>query len=100
MDVGLHDHGPERPVDAPARLEQGREEGALAELGDVQLDIAGLGREQAAAGAVAVGRAFIGAFVAGGADRLAGLELDELLEDEAHGLAQGVGAVAGADRLE
>ena len=53
---------------------------ALAELGDVQLDVAGLGRQQPGAGAVAVGRALVGPLVAGGADGLARLELDELLE--------------------
>jgi hypothetical protein len=42
----------------------------------------------------------VGALVAGRADRLRGLQLDELLEDEAHGLAQGVGAITGTDRLE
>jgi len=47
-----------------------------------------------------VGGALIGALVASRADDLAGLGLDELLEDEAHGLAQGIGAIAGADRLE
>ena len=38
VDVGLHDHRPQGPVDAPARLEQGREEAALAQLGDPQLE--------------------------------------------------------------
>ena len=42
VDVGLHDHRPQRLVDASARLEQGREEGTLADLRDVQLDITGL----------------------------------------------------------
>ena len=44
VDVGLHDHGVEGLVDAPAGLEDGGEEAALAELGDGQLHVAGLGR--------------------------------------------------------
>ena len=40
MHVGLHDHGIESPIDAPPPLEEAREEGALAELGDGQLDVA------------------------------------------------------------
>ena len=42
--VGLHDDRPEGPVDAPARFEQRREEGALPELGDAQVEVTGLGR--------------------------------------------------------
>ncbi len=100
VDVGLHDDRPQCPVDAPAGFEQGWEEGALAELGDAQLDIAGLGRQQACATAVAMGRALLAALVAASADGLAGFELDELLEDEAHGLAQRVGTVTGTDGIE
>ena len=100
VDVGLHDDRPEGPVDAPAGFEEGWEEAALAELGDVQLDIAGLRGQEARAVAVAVGGALVGALVATGTDGLGGLELDELLEDEAHRLAQRVGAITGADRLE
>ena len=100
VDVGLHDHRPQRPVDAPPRLQQGREEAALAELGDVQLDVARLGRQQAGAGAVAVGRSVVGPLVAAGADRLVGLELDELLGDEALCLADEVDAATGADGVE
>jgi len=46
VDIGLHDHRPQRPVDTPAGLEQGREESALAELRDMQLHIAGLGGQE------------------------------------------------------
>ena len=49
-DVGLHHHRVQRLVDPPARLEDRREERALAQLGDAQLDIAGLGRQQARGG--------------------------------------------------
>ena len=42
----------------------------------------------------------IGPLVPGSADRLGRLELDELLENECHRLAQDVRAVTGADRLK
>src|SRR3989442_155195 len=50
--------------------------------------------------AIAVGRALVAPLVASGANRLGGLELDELLEHERHRLAQDVLAAAGADRVE
>ena len=46
VDVGLHDDGVEDLVDAPAALEHARKETALAEFGDLQLDVASLGRDQ------------------------------------------------------
>ena len=57
VDVGLHHHRVERLVDPPARLQDPREEAALAQLGDPQLDVAGLGRHQPRPGAVAFGDA-------------------------------------------
>jgi hypothetical protein len=47
-----------------------------------------------------VGGAILGSLVSAGADRLAGLELDELLKDERHGVAQGVLAITGAHSVE
>ena len=44
VDVGLHHDRVQRLVDPAPRLEDGGEVGALAELGDPQLDVAGLGR--------------------------------------------------------
>ncbi len=64
------------------------------------LDIAGLRGEQAAAAPVAMGRPDVGPLISGGADRLVGLELDELLEDERHRVAHNVGAAAAADGVE
>ena len=55
VDVGLHHDRPQRPVDATARLEQRGEERPVAELWDLQLQIAGLGGQKALAGAVAMG---------------------------------------------
>ncbi len=63
----------------PAWLQQRREEAAVAELGDGQLDVAGLGRQQPGAAAVAVGGAAVGALVAAGADLLGRLQIDERL---------------------
>jgi hypothetical protein len=42
----------------------------------------------------------VGPLVPGGADRLGGLGLDELLEHERHRLAQDVERAAGAHRVE
>jgi len=67
---------------------------------DAQLDVARLGRQKPAAAAVAVGRALVAPLVPAGADRLVGLELDELLEDEGHRVAHDVGAATGADGVE
>jgi hypothetical protein len=100
VDVGLHDDRPEGLVDAPAGLEEGREEAALAQLGDAQLDVPGLRGEQAGARAVAVGGAGLAPLIAPRADGLAGLQIDEPLGHQEEGLADEVQAVAGADGLE
>jgi hypothetical protein len=47
-----------------------------------------------------VGGAGLGAFVAAGADHLGRFHLDQLLEHEAHGIADEVDAVAGSERVE
>jgi hypothetical protein len=59
MHEGLHDHRPQGPVDAPPGFEERREEAAVAELGDGQLHVAGLGRQQPGPAAVAVSGAGI-----------------------------------------
>jgi hypothetical protein len=82
------------------RLEQRGEEGAGAQLGDARLDVARLRRQQPCAAAVAVRSPAVGALVATGADGLAGLELDQLLQDEGHRLAHHVLAATGADGIE
>ncbi len=66
----FHDHRPQRPVDPPTRFQQRRVEAAVTQLGDGQLDVAGLRRQQPGPGPVALGRAGLAAFVAGGADVL------------------------------
>jgi hypothetical protein len=52
------------------------------QLGDLQLDIAGLGRQQRITGAVAPIRPSIGTFVALGADHLGRLGVDQRLQHE------------------
>ena len=105
--VGLHHHGVEGLVDASAGLEDRGEEAALPQLGDGELHVAGLGRDQAHPVPVALGHPAFGAFIALGADRGGRLGLDQLLEDVAHGVADQIHAVGrfeclqqlGADRL-
>ena len=100
MDVGLHHDRVQRLVDATAGFEDAREVRALAELGDPQLHIAGLGCQDLGARAVAFGETVLGALVTFRADHARGFELDELLEHGADRLADHVDAVAGAEGLE
>lgn len=51
----------------------------MAELGDLQIQVPSAGRQRPGPGAVALGRARLGAFERGGADKRGGLSLDELL---------------------
>jgi hypothetical protein len=53
--IGLHRYRQRGSVDAAACVQQRGEERVLPQLGDVQLDIAGLGRQQPGPAAVAVG---------------------------------------------
>lgn len=69
-------------------------------LGDLQLNVAGLGRHQLGAGAVAFGDAVLGALVAIRSDHVGGFELDELLKHGADRLTDHVDALAGAERFE
>ena len=90
-----------RLVDTPARLEQAREETTGPQLGDLQLDIAGLGGQQPAPVPVAFGaRGPRCARSASGADHLGRLGLDQLLEDQADRFADQVEAVTGTEHLE
>jgi len=100
MHVGLHHNGVERLVDASPALEDLGEERALPKLRDLQLDVAGLGREQPGAMAVAVVRALVGAFVRSGADERGRLGVDEPLEDELDARADEIDVLAGAKRVE
>ena len=68
LDVGLLDHGGERLLGQPARLQEAREVGALAQLRDAQLDRAGPGLPVPLAIAVALGQP-LGALLAVGRRR-------------------------------
>ena len=100
VDVGLHHHRIQGLVDPAAGFENAGEERALPQLRDPQLDVAGLGRQQLRAGAVAFGHSVLAAFVAVGADNPGGFELDQLLQHGADRLADHVNAVAGAERVQ
>jgi hypothetical protein len=78
-----------------ARLEDQREERTPAQLRNAQVDVAGLGRQRPRPGAVALRRARVGTFVTGGADHIARLGFDQLLQhhpnrlaDQIHGLTR------------
>src|SRR5215211_4119850 len=98
--VGLHDHRQQGPVDTAAGLQQRREEGALAQLGDLELDITGLGRQQPRSGAVAVRSALLGPFIGPSPDVLGGLDLDQRLEHQSQPFADDVQVTAGAQCIQ
>ena len=98
--VGLHDHRVEGLVDATAGFEDGGEEAALPELGDGELDVTGLGRDQADPVPVALGHPPFGAFIALRPDLGGRFGLDQLLEDVAHGVADQIHAVGRFERLQ
>ncbi len=100
VDVGLHHDRVERLIDAAPGLEDGRKVRALAQLGDPYLDVAGLGRQQLGAGAVAFGDTVLGALIPLSADHTRGFELDKLLQHGADRLADHVDTIAGAKRVE
>jgi hypothetical protein len=66
--IGLLDHRHQRLLAAPARLQKRREVAALAQLGDLQLDLPGPGVPAARPIAVAMRRAVLGALTQRGAD--------------------------------
>lgn len=78
--VSLHDDRVQGLVDAAASLQQGGEEAARPELGDREVQIAGLGAERLVAVAVAKRSARLGVLVPLRADPDCGLGLDQLLE--------------------
>ena len=100
VDVGLHHHRVQRLVDPSARLQDGREEAALAQLGDAQLDVTGLGGQQPRSSTVAFSDPGIGAFVAGGADLFGRFDLDQLLQHQLHGVADQIDAFTGTERVQ
>jgi hypothetical protein len=100
VQVGLHHHREQGTVDAPATLEDRRDQAALAQLGDLQLDVPGLGGQQPVTMAVALRGARLGALVAAGADAFGCLRFDQRLQHELDTLADHVDIAAGADSVQ
>ena len=98
--VGLHHHRIQRLVDTTTRLQNGREERALAQFRDAELQVTGLGRQRLGPVAVTFRHASLDAFITAGADRLDGFGLDQLLKHPAGDLTDQVDAFADADRVE
>jgi hypothetical protein len=80
VDVGFHDDGVEGLVDPAAPFEQGWEEGAGAQLGDGQVQVAGLGGEGLVPVSVAQCHAGIGVLVPSRSDPGGGLGFDQFLQ--------------------
>jgi hypothetical protein len=100
MHIGLHHHRQQGPVDAAARLQQRREERALAQLGDPQFHVTGLGRQQPGSSSVAVGGAGVSRLVAVGADVLGGLGVDQRLQHQPECLTDDIQATTDAQRRQ
>ena len=100
MHVRLHHHREERAVDAPATLQYGGEEAALAQLGDLQLDVAGLRGQQPLARAVALIRASRGALKRPRPDVAGCLHFDERLQHQLYAAPHDVDAAARAHCLQ
>ena len=79
VQVGLHHHSVEGLVHAAATFQQGREKRPVPQLGDLQVQVTGGGRQRPGPGPVALGGPCLGAFERGGADKRGRLGLDELL---------------------
>jgi hypothetical protein len=100
VQIGLHHHREQRLIDAPAPLQQRREERAGPQLRDPQLQIPRRGRERARSGAVALGGAGVGALVRGRADHRGELGLDQGLVDRGGRRAESVVDVGGLQCVE
>ena len=89
--IRLLHHRYQRLLGALARLQKAREVAALAQLGDLQLDLTGPGVPPPRPVAVAMRRTVLRtALTTLGADELGHLELHHLLRDDAHRLADHV----------
>jgi hypothetical protein len=93
VDPGFLNDGDERPLGRLARLEEGREVGALAQLRDPQVERAEPGLQRPVAVAVAPGRPPGAALVPAGADHPVHLELHQPLQHQLGHLLQ---EIAGA----
>ena len=90
---------PTAPGRSAARLQQRRVEAAAVQLGDAQLEVAGLGGGGRARGAVVVGCPS-GPRWYGGADALGGLQLDQGLQHQLQPRADKVEVAVGVQRVQ
>ncbi len=100
LDVGLHHHRVQRHVDPAPRCEQRREERPGPDLRDPHRQITRGGRDGLVTGAVALGRARVGALVRLGTDVGGRLGVDELLHDRAEQPAHQLAFIGAAHHLE
>jgi len=100
VDVGLHDHGEQGPVDAAPPFEQRREERPGPQLGDLQLEVPGGGGQQTLAVPVALGGAGIAPLVRAGADHRGRFGFDQLVENPLERRADRVGHLPRLERGE
>lgn len=98
--VGLHHHRVQGLIDPPARLEDRREERALAQLRDSQFHVTGLRGQHPRSGTVAIGHPSVAAFITGSADPFSGFELAEFLQHQTDGITDQVDAITSAERVE
>jgi len=100
MDIRLHHHREQRPVDPTAAFQDRWKETPAAQLRDLQLDIASLGGQQSITVAVPPVRPATGTLVVLGADHLRRFRIDQRLQHELDTLADHVDIATGADRVE
>ena len=96
----MHHDGAEGLVDATPALEHTGEERALAQLGDLQLPVAGLGGEQSRSRSVSLRGARQSPFVALGLNDLGRLGVNQGLVEEADHLANQVAALVAPELFE
>jgi hypothetical protein len=92
--ISLLHHGGERLLGQPARLQEGREVAAFAQLGDAQLHRAGARLPQPVAVAVALGQSLGALLAIAGAGLALDLQLHQALGRKADHLAQQIGVGA------
>lgn len=96
--VGLHDHRIQGLVDATTSFQQRREEAAFTQLGDLQVEVPGLGRQHFGAAAVAFGHPPLGAFITPRSDHRGRLSVDQRLQTELGQLTDQIGALTDIER--
>jgi hypothetical protein len=88
VDVGLLDHCQQRPLMPTPGLQQAREVGALAELGDLKVDGADPGVPLPLPVAVAVGQPVLAPLMEPGSRQLGHLGVHQLLGEQAHAVTE------------